>query len=79
MKKLHFLSKIQMAVVMIMTGFAATLANAQEKAADLNVDVNLDKGGSSASWMSNPIVWVAGVLILVLIVALAARGGGSKA
>ena len=78
MKKLPILSKIQMFALVLMTNFAVVMANAQEKAADLNVDVNVDKGGS-AGWMSNPIVWIAGVIILVLIVALAARGGGSKA
>ncbi|KQR92440.1 hypothetical protein ASG01_10990 [Chryseobacterium sp. Leaf180] len=78
MKKSNFLSKIQVAVLALVTNFAVVMANAQEKAADLNVDVNVDKGGS-AGWISNPIVWIAGVIILVLIVALAARGGGSKA
>ena len=68
-----------MAVFTVMASFFAVWANAQEKASDLKVDVNVNKGESSADWMSNPIVWVAGALILILIVALAARGGGSKA
>ncbi len=79
MKRTHFISKIQIAVLTLMTSFSALWANAQEKASDLKVDVNVNKGDSSADWMSNPIVWVAGALILILIVALAARGGGSKA
>lgn len=79
MKPAHFISKIQMAVFTVMASFFAVWANAQEKASDLKVDVNVNKGESSADWMSNPIVWVAGALILILIVALAARGGGSKA
>ncbi|WP_294222413.1 MULTISPECIES: hypothetical protein [Chryseobacterium] len=81
MKPTHFLSKIQLAVLILMTNFAAVYAYAQEKAADLKVDVDVNKGGggSSADWMSNPIVWAAGALILILIVALAARGNGSRA
>lgn len=79
MKPTHFTSKIQKALFIVMMGFSTIWANAQEKASDLKVDVNVNKGGSSADWMSNPIVWVAGVLILILIVALAARRGGSKA
>lgn len=78
MKPTHFISKIQIAVLTLMTSFSALWANAQEKASDLKVDVNVNRD-SSADWMSNPIVWVAGALILILIVALAARGGGSKA
>ncbi|AZA58113.1 hypothetical protein [Chryseobacterium shandongense] len=79
MKPAHFISKIQMALFTVIVSFFSVWANAQEKASDLKVDVNVNKGESSADWMSNPIVWVAGALILILIVALAARGGGSKA
>ncbi|WP_294247278.1 hypothetical protein [uncultured Chryseobacterium sp.] len=78
MKPTNFLSKIQIAVLTVMTNFAVVWANAQEKAADLKVDVDLDKGGSSGGWMSNPIIWVALALIVILIVALAARGGGNS-
>jgi len=78
MKPTHFISKIQLAVLTLMMSFATVWTHAQEKAADLKVDVNVDKGGSSAGMMSNPILWVAGGLIIILIVALAARGGGSS-
>jgi len=50
---------------------------AQEKATDLNIDI--DKGNDmNSNWLSNPLVWVIGALILILIVALIARGGGKK-
>ncbi|WP_294286357.1 hypothetical protein [uncultured Chryseobacterium sp.] len=78
MKPTHFISKIQMAVLTLMMNFAVVWANAQEKAADLKVDVDMNKGGSSDGLMSNPILWVAVALILILIVALAARGNGSS-
>jgi hypothetical protein len=78
MKPTQFLSKIQLAVLTLMMNFAFVWASAQEKAADLKVDVDVDKGGSSAGIMSNPILWVAGGLIIILIVALAARGNGNS-
>jgi hypothetical protein len=78
MKPTQILSKIQLAVLTLMMNFAFVWASAQEKAADLKVDVDVDKGGSSAGIMSNPILWVAGALIIILIVALAARGNGNS-
>jgi len=78
MKPTHFISKIQMAALVLMTNFAVVWATAQEKAADLKVDVDLDKGGNSGGLMSNPILWIALALIVILIVALAARGGGNS-
>ena len=77
MKKLNSISKIQ---IFVLTIFANFLVFAQEKAADLNVDVDLDKGGDSmgGDWMSNPLVWVIGALVLILLVALIVRGGGNK-
>ena len=77
MKKFNTISKIQIFVFSI---FANLLVFAQEKSADLKVDVDLDKGGDTmgGDWMSNPLVWVIGALVLILLVALIARGGGSK-
>lgn len=76
MKKLNTFSKIQLFLFSI---FANVILFAQEKAADLKVDVDIDKGNDmSADWMSNPLVWVIGALVLILLVALIARGGGNK-
>ncbi len=77
--KLNTLSKLQ---VLVLTAFANLVVFAQEKAPDLKVDVDMDKGGSSMAsgdWMSNPLVWVIGALVLIVIIALVARGGGNRA
>lgn len=79
MKPTNFFSKIQIFALTVMANLAVIWANAQEKAADLKVDVDLNKGESQADWMSNPLVWVIGALVLILLVALVARGGGNKA
>ena len=80
MTRTNLLSKIQFFALAVMANFAVVLVKAQDKAADLNVDVDLDKGGDAmgGDWMSNPLVWVIGALVLIVIIALVARGGGNK-
>ena len=80
MTRTNLFSKIQFFALAILANFATVLVKAQEKAADLKVDVDLDKGGDAmgGNWMSNPLVWVIGALVLIVIVALIARGGGNK-
>ncbi|WP_373707529.1 hypothetical protein [Kaistella sp.] len=80
MTRTNLLSKIQIFALAVMANFAVVLVKAQEKAADLKVDVDLDKGGDTmgGDWMSNPLVWVIGALVLIVIIALVARGGGNK-
>ncbi len=77
MKNISILAKIQ---TLVLTMFASVLIFAQEKASDLKVDVDIDKPAEAmgGDWMSNPLVWVIGALVLILIIALVARGGGNK-
>ena len=80
MTRTNLFSKIQFLALAIFANFAVVLVKAQEKAADLKVDVDLNKSGDSmgGNWMSNPLVWVIGALVLIIIIALIARGGGNK-
>ena len=76
MKNLNTISKFQLFLCTVLGNF---LLFAQEKAADLKIDVDIDKGSDTeADWMTNPLVWVIGGLVLILIIALVARGGGNK-
>lgn len=71
-------SKLQL---LMLTVLANMMVFAQEKGADLKVDVDVNKAGDAMSggdWMSNPLVWVIGALVVILLVALVARGGGNK-
>ena len=80
MTRSNLLTKIQIFALAVAANFATIMVKAQDKAADLNVDVDVDKGvdGMGGDWMSNPIVWVIGALVLIIIIALVARGGGDK-
>ncbi|MBF5027059.1 hypothetical protein [Planobacterium oryzisoli] len=75
MKKFNALTRIQF---FLLSMFASVMAFAQEAADDLNVDVDVDDATAGGDWMSNPLVWVIGALVLILIIALVARGGGSR-
>lgn len=79
MTRTNILTKIQFFALALVANVAAIMVKAQEGAADLKVDVDLDKGGDMGEgWMSNPLVWVIGALVLIIIIALVARGGGNR-
>lgn len=79
MTRSNLLTKIQFLALALVANFATILIKAQDGAADLKVDVNVDKGGAMGDgWMSNPLVWVIGALVLIVIIALVARGSGNR-
>lgn len=68
-----FFSKISILLI----SFVSTLiVKAQDKGADLNVNVTTTK--TTTEWYTNPIYWVIGAVVLIILVALIARGGGNK-
>lgn len=77
MTRTNLLSKIQIFTMAVMANLAVIFVKAQEKGADLKVDVDVNKGNDmmGGDWMSNPLVWVIGALFLIVIIALVARGG----
>jgi hypothetical protein len=54
----------------------AVLALAVDVPKDVNVDIDVHKGGGQV-WYKNPIIIGLGVVVLVLIAILAGRGGGT--
>ena len=53
---------------------AATLLSLSATAQDLDIDISSDGISiSEGEWYENPIVWVGGVLVLILIVLLSRR------
>jgi hypothetical protein len=55
---------------------ALAVASTQEPAKP-SVDINITTSDRGGEWYKNPIIIGAGVIILVLLVALASRGGGT--
>jgi hypothetical protein len=62
--------------LMFLSLLASVLAFAQEKGADINVDINKNNGGGG--WYTNPIVWIVGGAIFILLLVALLRGGGNK-
>jgi hypothetical protein len=57
------------------TPAALALAALNQDAPKASVDINITKSDRGGEWYKNPILIGAGVIILVLLVALASRGG----
>jgi cell division protein FtsW (lipid II flippase) len=60
-------ARLMLLVVALMTGFTSL---AQE---ETKVDINVNKGGD-ATWYTNPIVWVVGAAIFILLLVALLRG-----
>lgn len=75
-----FKLKLETFAICLLAFFFGVRTFAQESAPDLKVDVDVDKGGDAmgGDWMSSPLVWVIGALVLILIIALVARGNNNK-
>lgn len=57
--------------------FSSVLAFAQDATKPLDVDVTTTETTTTTTteeWISNPLYWVIGALVLILIIALIARG-----
>jgi hypothetical protein len=74
-----FKLKLETFAICLLAVFLGVKTFAQESAPDLKVAVDVDKGGDAmGDWMSSPLVWVIGALVLILIIALVARGNNNK-
>ncbi len=66
MKRIYFL---------VMAVLAAMLTLAQEKSAEIDININKDEGNS---FWGSPWVWVVGAAVFILLLAAILRGSGSK-
>ena len=77
MERSNIARSLQTFAMAVMATLIGGLVWAQEKAAQLDVDMN--KGTDMyGNWMQNPLIWVIGALVLIILIALVARGGNSK-
>lgn len=77
MERSNITKRMQTFAMAVMATLIGVLVWAQDKTAKLDVDVDVNKATdlTSQNWMSNPLVWVIGALVIILLVALVARGG----
>lgn len=70
------LNRLEQFGIFMLTFFFSIVAFAQEKtdAPDLNVDVTTTKTTTTEEWFTNPLYWVVGALLLIILVAVIARG-----
>ena len=61
----------------VLTALVSVIAFAQEKKAE--IDVNVNKGGSDGNWYASPWVWVVGAAIFILLLVALTRGSGRRA
>mgnify|MGYP003578809476 CR=1 FL=1 len=67
------------AFLSIYAAFISALVFAQEGGGDganLDVNVNTDSGGG---WYTNPVVWVIGAAVFILLLVALTRGSGRRA
>jgi len=75
MKKLQsHTSVLQKLLALISITLLSTVAWAQDKGID--IDVDLDKGNNV--WYGNPIVWVIGGAVFILLLVALIRGGSKQ-
>ncbi len=55
--------------------FSSCLSFAQDKGADINVNINKGGGGG---WYTQPWVWIVGGAVFLLLLVALLRGGGNK-
>jgi apolipoprotein N-acyltransferase len=62
---------------LVLAGLFIGLATfAQEKSADIDVNIKTDKG---SNWYAQPWVWIVGGAVFILLLVALLRGGGSRA
>ncbi|QIG90099.1 hypothetical protein G6R40_10705 [Chryseobacterium sp. POL2] len=70
-------NRLRSVFIMLLSFLSTGLIFAQDKGADLTVDVNTHKT-TTTEWYTNPTYLIIGGVVLIIIIALIMRGGGSK-
>ena len=63
--------------LLLLTAICGIVVAAQEGGADINVDIN-EKGSGGAGFFANPVVWVVGAAVFILLLVALLRGGRAR-
>lgn len=55
----------------------SVVAIAQEKSAEINVDINKDGGSTGGAWYNQPLVWIIGAAVFILLLVALLRGNNT--
>ena len=73
-----FLKQTEKISIFLLTIFFSIVTFAQSSTPDLKVDINSTKSTTTTDWYTNPLYWVIGAVVLIIIVALISRGNGRR-
>ncbi|MBD0287262.1 MAG: hypothetical protein ICV51_08915 [Flavisolibacter sp.] len=59
----------------LLAALVSAIAFAQEKSAEINVDINKNGGGN---WYASPWLWIVGAAVFILLLVALTRGSGSR-
>lgn len=62
--------------LLFLSSLLSIVSFAQEKGAEIDVNINKDHGGSN--WYASPWVWIIGGAVFVLLLVALLRGSGSR-
>ena len=62
--------------ILFLTTLMSVVSFAQEKGAEIDVNINKDNGGGN--WYASPWVWIIGAAVFILLLVALLRGSGSR-
>ena len=62
---------------MLFSFLISVVALAQEKSAEINVDINKDGGSTGGAWYNQPLVWIIGGAVFILLLVALLRGNNT--
>mgnify|MGYP003616026275 CR=1 FL=1 len=75
-----FSKKAEQLGIFLLTFFFSIVAFAQEATPKVDVTTTSTKTTTTEEWFTNPVYWVIGALLLIILIAVVARGNrGSNA
>lgn len=73
-----FSKKTEQLGIFLLTFFFSIVAFAQEATPKVDVTTTSTKTTTTEEWFTNPVYWVIGALLLIILIAVVARGNGKR-
>ncbi|HCN12857.1 MAG TPA: hypothetical protein PKV58_10795 [Kaistella sp.] len=73
-----FSKKAEQLGIFLLTFFFSIVAFAQEATPKVDFTTTSTKTTTTEEWFTNPVYWVIGALLLIILIAVVARGNGKR-